>query len=338
MTRVLVTGATGFIASHVILQLLERGYQVRGTARSADKAKRLNQALSDYAGKPIEIELVRLDLTSDDGWAEAMGGVDYVQHIASPFPPDVPRTADDLIVPARDGALRALKSAKAAGVKRVVLTSSVAAVDNGWGDQGPAAFDETCWTKLDGGNPVSFYAQSKYWAERAAWDYVAGAGDGLELAVINPVGVFGPLITSDVSTSVGLLVQGLSGKIPAFPRIHQGVVDVRDVARAHIEAMERPEAAGERFIVCERSLWMSEIGRILASAYPDRKIPTRDMPSWLARLLGVFNPSLRFILPNLDRQRVYHTGHAELVLGMDFITAEDALLASAEGLVRMGKA
>lgn len=337
MATVLVTGATGFLASHVILQLIERGHTVRGTARSKDKAARLNAALSAYAGQPIEVELARVDLTSDDGWAAAMEGVDFVQHIASPFPPGVPKTADDLIIPARDGALRALKFARAAGVKRVVLTSSVAAVDNGWGDRGPDVFDETCWTKLDGESPVSFYAQSKYHAERAAWDYVAGDGAGLELAVINPVGIFGPLITPDVSTSVGLIIQALSGRVPAFPRIHQGVVDVRDVAKAHVEAMERPEAAGERFIVCERSLWLSEIGRALRSAYPDRKIPTADMPGWLARIAGLFNPSLRFILPNLNRRRIYDADKARRMLGIDFIPAQTALIASAESLISIGK-
>lgn len=336
MPNVLVTGATGFIATHLILQLLERGYSVRGTARSAEKAGALNRILSDYAGKPVEIELVSAELLSDEGWDEAVAGMDYVQHIASPFPSTQPANADELIRPARDGALRVLKAAKAAGVKRVVLTSSVAAVDNGWGKAAPGAFNETHWTKMDNPKQVSFYARSKTLAERAAWDYVNGEGAGLELSVINPVGVLGPIMSADVSTSITLVLAPLKNMMKAYPRLNQGIVDVRDVARAHIEAMERPEAAGERFIAAAETLWFSEAGEILREAYPDRDLPKGEVPSWMVRILSNFNANLKPLLPNLDRQRGYDTSKARTVLGIDFIPARESILASADTAIKLG--
>lgn len=336
MAKVLVTGATGFIASHLILALLDKGYEVRGTARSATKAERLNQILSDYAGRPIEVELVAADLTSDEGWSEAMDGIDFVQHVASPFPAAQPAHADELIIPARDGALRVLRAAKAAGVPRVVLTSSVAAVDNGWGKTGPDQFDESHWTQLDGPGQVGFYAQSKTIAERAAWDYVEGEGQGLELAVINPAGVMGPVMSEDVSTSISMILQPLRKAFPAYPHLHQGIVDVRDIAAAHIAAMEKPEAAGQRFIMSAETLWLKEVGDILLEAYPDRDLPKGEIPSWLMRIMALFNPVARFTVPNLDRQRHYNNAKAREVLGITFISAKAAILASARSAIKLG--
>jgi nucleoside-diphosphate-sugar epimerase len=231
MTKILVTGATGFVATHLIMALLDKGYEVRDTAHDTDKADQLNTILSDYAGRPIAIELVCADLNSDAGWAEAMDGISYVQHVASPFPATELANADELIRPERDGALRVLKAAKAAGVKRVVLTSSVAAVDVGWCENIPAAFDKSHWTRMEKPEYVSYYAQSKTLAEQAAWDYVRGEGAGLELAVINPVGVLGPAMSKDVSTSLSTVVAPMRRAMPAYPKLHQGIVDLRDVAK-----------------------------------------------------------------------------------------------------------
>ncbi|MBR9826247.1 MAG: aldehyde reductase [Alphaproteobacteria bacterium] len=336
MPKVLVTGATGFIASHVVLELIERGYAVRGSARSADKADALNAILSDYAGKPVEIELVNLDLNRDEGWAEAMNGVDFVQHIASPFPPTQPESPDDLIIPARDGALRALKAAEAAGIKRVVLTSSVAAVDNGWGKSGPDIYDETSWTTMTGPEPVPAYSQSKTIAEQAAWDYVKGEGEGLELAVINPAAVLGPAMSEDVSTSLSLVSTALGGTLPAFPPLAFGVVDVRDIAKAHVEAMLRPEAAGERFIMSAGELWFREVGDILREAYPDRKIPSSEMPVWLAKLFALFMPALKPSAHRLGRLNRYSNQKAREQLGIEFRSPQDAVRASAESLIKLG--
>ena len=337
MTKVLVTGATGFIASHTILALIEKGYEVRGTARSADKAARLNAILSDYAGKTIEIELVSADLTSDDGWGEAMEGVTYLQHLASPIPNNLPKDPNELIIPARDGALRALKAAKAAGVKRAVMTSSMAAIAYGWGDKRPDILDETHWSNPDNIKDNTAYTRSKAIAEKAAWDYVNGEDAGLELATINPVAVLGPAMSGDVSASLELVTQAMQNKVPAYPKLTFGIVDVRDVAKAHVEAMERPAAAGERFLVGNEVLSFSEIGDVLREAFPDRKLPKGELPNWLVRMMVPLNPTLKQILPELGKRRAYTNAKAREQLGIDFIPAKEAIIASAQTLVDLGE-
>lgn len=337
MTKVLVTGATGFIASHTILALVDKGYEVRGTARSASKADALNATLSAYAGKPIEIELVSADLTQDEGWAEAMEGVTYLQHLASPIPNNLPKDPNELIIPAKEGALRALKAAKAAGVKRAVMTSSFASVGYGWGDSRPDVLDESHWSNPDNIKDNTAYTRSKAIAEKAAWDYIEGDGAGLELSVINPVAVLGPAMSGDVSASLELVTQPMMNKVPAFPKLTFGIVDVRDVAAAHVAAMEKPEAAGERFIVGERVLTFTEIGEVLREAYPNRKLPKGELPSWLVKMLTVVNPTLKQIVPELGKHRGFTNQKSKSVLGIDYIPAKDAILASTNSLIELGE-
>ncbi len=336
MQKVLVTGATGFVASHLILGLLDEGYAVRGTIRSLAKRAQLLKELSDYAGRQIEIELVEADLSSDDGWAEAMEGIDFVQHVASPFPAHQPETADELIVPARDGALRVLEAANAAGVRRVVMTSSVAAVDVAWEGDRPTAFNESHWTNMARPERVSFYAQSKTIAEKAAWEANRRDDFKTELSVIVPTVVLGPAMSPGVSASVGMITATLKRDMPAYPKLHQGIIDVRDLATAHIEAMRRTEAAGERIIICSESLWFKEIGAILQHAYPDRRMPKGELPTWLVRLMSRFKPELKLIAPNLGVLRNYNNQKAKTVLGMQFRPAKEAILASAESVTRLG--
>jgi len=337
MTKVLVTGATGFIASHTILALLNKGYEVRGTARSADKAKQLNATLSAYAGRPVEIEMVSVDLTRDEGWDEAMQGVTYLQHLASPIPNTLPKDPNELIVPAREGALRALRAASAAGVSRAVMTSSFAAIAYGWGGSRPKVLDESHWSNPDNIRDNTAYTRSKTIAEKAAWDYVAGEGKGLELAVINPVAVLGPAMSGDVSVSLELITQPMMNKVPAYPKLTFGIVDVRDVAQAHVAAMENAEAAGQRFILGERVLSFSEIGDVLRKAYPHRKLPKGELPDWLVRMLTVVNPTLKQILPELSKNRAFDNGKSKQVLGIDYIPAAEAILASTESLIQLGE-
>lgn len=337
MTKVLVTGATGFIASHTILALIDQGYEVRGTARSASKADALNATLSAYAGKPIEIELVSADLTQDAGWAEAMEGVTYLQHLASPIPNNLPKDPNELIIPAKEGALRALKAAKGAGVKRAVMTSSFASVGYGWGDSRPDILDESHWSNPDNLKDNTAYTRSKAIAEKAAWDYIKGDGAGLELSVINPVAVLGPAMSGDVSASLELVTQPMLNKVPAFPKLTFGIVDVRNVAAAHVAAMEKPEAAGERFIIGERVLTFTEIGDILREAYPNRKLPKGELPSWLVRMLTVVNPTLKQIVPELGKHRSFTNEKSRSVLGIDYIPAKDAILASTNSLIELGE-
>ena len=337
MTKVLVTGATGFIASHTILALVEKGYEVRGTARSASKADALNATLSTYAGKPIEIELVSADLMKDEGWAEAMEGVTYLQHLASPIPNNLPKDPNELIIPAKEGALRALKAAKTAGVKRAVMTSSFAAIGYGWGDSRPDVLDESQWSNPDNIKDNTAYTRSKAIAEKAAWDFIDGEGAGLELSVINPVAVLGPAMSADVSASLELVTQPMMNKVPAFPKLTFGIVDVRDVAAAHVAAMEKPEAAGERFIVGDRVLSFTDIGDVLRAAYPDRKLPKGELPSWFVRMLTLVNPTLKQIVPELGKHRGFTNEKSKSVLGIDYISAKDAILASTNSLIELGE-
>ncbi len=336
MQKVLVTGATGFVASHLILALLNEGYAVRGTIRSLAKRDDLLKSLSEYAGRNIDIELVEADLGSDAGWDEAMEGIDFVQHVASPFPAHQPETAEELIVPARDGALRVLNAANAAGVERVVMTSSVAAVDVAWEGQRPAAFDESHWTNMSRPERVSFYAQSKTIAEKVAWETAKGKDFNTELSVIVPTVVLGPAMSKGVSASLGMITATLNREMPAYPKLHQGIIDVRDLATAHVEAMKRAEAAGERIIICSESLWFKDIGAILQEAFPDRKLPKGELPTWFVRLMSRFKPELKLIAPNLGRQRNYDNRKAKELLGMQFRPAKEAILASAKSVEKMG--
>lgn len=338
MARILVTGATGFIASHCIVSLVERGDEVRGTARSADKAGRLNATLSAYAGREIEVPLVSADLSSGAGWDKAMDGIDAVLHVASPIPADLPRNADELIIPARDGALRVLRAAKAAGISRVVMTSSVAAIAYGWGNSRPDPLTEDHWSNPDNLPDNTAYTRSKTIAELAAWEYVEGEGAGLELVTINPSAVLGPVMGGDFSASLQLVTQLMQGKMPAVPRMGFQIVDVRDVADAHVRALDVPEAAGQRYIVADDFMWFSELAQLLRSHYPDHagKIPKGTLPNWVVRLMTPINPPLKQILPELDKRRFASSDKARTQLGWSPRSAEEAALAAAESLVKHG--
>ena len=336
MAKVVVTGATGFIAGHVILQLLDAGHEVIGTARSVSKSEALNKTLSDYAGKPVAIDIRAADLSSDVGWTEAIQGADFVQHVASPIPTAVPKDADELIVPARDGALRVLKAAKAAGVKRVVMTSSMAAVAYGWGNRRPPLLSEEHWsddTNLKDNTP---YTRSKTIAERAAWNYANR--EGLELVTINPSAVLGPVMGGDFSASVEILTQLMSGKLPAAPRVGFVIVDVRDVAAAHVLAMTVPEAAGQRFLTGDRFLWFTQVADILRKEFPTyaRKLPKGEMPDALVKFVAMINPPAKQILAELGRERHISSDNAKRVLGWEPRSAEEAIISGAKSLMKFG--
>ena len=338
MATVLVTGATGFIASHCILALRKRGHEVRGTARSADRANALTKMLSDYSGATIDVPIVAADLSSDAGWDDAVAGVDTVLHVASPIPANLPRDPEELIRPARDGAVRVLKAAKAAGVPRVVMTSSVAAIAYGWGDARPETLTEEHWSNPDNLKDNTAYTRSKTLAELAAWEYVSGEGQGLELVTINPSAVLGPVMSGDFSASLELVTQLMGGKLPAVPRMGFQIVDVRDVAEAHVLAMETPDAAGQRYAIAGDFLWFSDLADILRTRFPDyaKKIPKGQLPSWLVRFMAPLNPPLKQILPELDKQRNISSAQAETQLGWKGRSGEEAAVASAESLIKTG--
>jgi nucleoside-diphosphate-sugar epimerase len=339
MSKVLVTGGSGFIGSHCLLQLLAAGHETRTTvrdlARADDVRAMLAQGGADDMGEALSF--FAADLESDAGWAEAVAGCDYVLHVASPFPASAPRDENELIVPAREGALRVLRAARDAGVKRVVLTSSFAAI--GYGAEGRTApFTEEDWTKPDGPG-VQPYGKSKTLAERAAWDFIAREGGGLELAVINPVGVFGPALAPDYSTSVLIIRRLMDGSVPGCPRLYFGAVDVRDVADLHIRAMTDPAAKGERFLaVAGDFMSMIEMARVLKAELGEaaRKVPTRELADWLVRLVAIFDPQIRQILPELGKRKNAVNEKARRLLGWAPRSNEEAIVATAQSLVDLG--
>jgi dihydroflavonol-4-reductase len=275
------------------------------------------------------------DLERDDGWAEAVAGCDYVIHVASPMPAAAPKTEDELIVPARDGVLRVLKAAREARVMRVVLTSSCGAVYYGHPPQ-TAPFDETSWTNIRG--EMSAYVRSKAIAERAAWDFMEREGGELQLSVINPAGIFGPVLGADFSSSIELVTRLMKG-MPGCPRLYFGVVDVRDVADLHLRAMLEPAARGERFIAVSGDIMsMLEIATVLRRQLGEtaRRVPTRELPNWLVRFGALFDPKMRPLLPLLDNTRRATSAKAERLLGWRPRSREDAVVATAESLLKFG--
>jgi dihydroflavonol-4-reductase len=330
-----VTGGSGFIGGHCIVKLLAAGYEVRATlrdpGREVDVRAMLRTAAIDPAGR---LSFSVADLESDAGWAAAAAGCEYVLHVASPFPAARPSHEDELIVPAREGTLRVLRAALGADVKRVVLTSSFAAI--GYGQPPRAApFDESDWTVPAAG--VSAYAKSKTLAERAAWDFIAGEGAHLELSVVNPVAVFGPVLGPDYSTSIQLVKRMLEGGMPGNPQLYFGVVDVRDVADLHLLAMTHEVARGERFLaVAGDFMSLQDIAKVLKNRMGSAgdRIRTRQLPNWVLRVGAWFNPLAREILPELGKRKSASNAKAKRLLGWQPRSNEEAIVAAAQSLVK----
>jgi len=338
MSTVLVTGGSGFIGSECLLQLLAAGHRVRTTVRDLGRESEVRGLLRRAGTDPGEqLSFVCADLLGDAGWAAAVRGCDYVLHVASPFPIGVPRDEAELIVPARDGTLRVLRAARDAGVRRVVLTSSFAAIGYGHAPRA-APFDESSWTRLDGAG-VTAYGKSKTIAERAAWEFLAREGGALELSVVNPVGVFGPVWGRDFSTSVVLVQRLLNGSVPGCPQLSFGVVDVRDVVDLHLRAMTLAAANAERFLaVAGPNLSIVEMARVLKRGLgaAAKKVPTRQLPNWLVHLAALRDRSLRQIVPELGKTKQASHEKATRLLGWTPRSAQTALLATGESLVRLG--
>ncbi len=338
MTSVLVTGGSGFIATHCILQLLAAGHEVRTTVRRLEREAEVRATLKAGGAEPGgRLRFFAADLDRDAGWAEAAAGCDYVLHVASPFPGGEPKHEDELIVPAREGTLRVLRASRDAGVKRVVLTSSFAAIGYGHRTM-PEKFDETSWTDLNGEVPA--YPRSKTIAERAAWDFIAREGGTLEMSVVNPVAVFGPVLGPDYSTSILLLKRMLDGSVPACPRLYFGVVDVRDVAALHLLAMTHPAAKNERFL-CVAGDFLSalDIARVLRQRLDTSatsKVPTMELPDWLVRIMALLMPRVRGLLPELGKRKNGTSDKARRLLGWEPRSSEEAIVATGESLLRLG--
>lgn len=338
MSKVLVTGGSGFIGSHCILQLLASGHEVRTTVRNLKRETDVRAMLKQGGAEPgNRLSFAAADLERSDGWPEAVAGCDYVLHVASPFPQTLPKHENELIVPAREGALRVLRASRDAGVKRVVLTSSFAAIGYGQTHR-DKPFDETNWTDPNG-DDVQPYAKSKTLAERAAWDFITREGGNLELSVVNPVGVFGPVLGADYSTSILLVQRLMDGAMPGCPRLSFGVVDVRDVADLHIRAMTSPAAKGERFLAISGDFMsILEIAKTLKSRLgaAARRVPARELPNWLVRLAAISDPAVKQIIPELGKKRNATGEKAKRVLGWAPRTREEAIVATAESMLRLG--
>jgi len=335
---VLVTGGSGFVAAHCIVQLLDAGYRVRTTVRSPQREGEVRAMVRMGGAEPGEgLSFVTADLIADAGWPEAVAGCDYVLHVASPFPVNVPRDENALIVPAREGGLRVLRAARDAGVKRVVLTSSFAAIGYG---QKPTdqPFTEENWT--DPAAPgVSPYVKSKTLAERAAWDFIARDGGPLELSVVNPTGIFGPVLGPDVATSILLVQKLMNGAMPGTPRMCFGVVDVRDVADLHLRAMTHPAAKGQRFLAIGGDfMTVQEIARVLKArmGIAAARVPVRELPDWVVRLVSLIDPAVTQIVPELGKRKNATAEKARRMLGWTPRSSADALVATAESLVQLG--
>lgn len=335
---VLVTGGSGFVATYCIDQLLRSGYNVRTTVRSLTRESQVRATLKTLGTpRPEALAFVATDLGADEGWAEAVAGCRYVLHVASPFPPRAPRHEDDLIIPAREGTLRVLRAARDTGVERVVMTSSFAAVGYGHKPR-TAPFTEADWTDITGAG-VAAYPKSKTIAERAAWDFIARESGKLELAVVNPVGIFGPVLSSDYAPSILIVKRLLDGAVPACPRLFFGTVDVRDVADLHLRAMTNPAARGQRFLaLAGGSLSLLDVAAILKKSLgaAARRVPTREMPDWIVHLLAHFISDMKMIAPEVGKQKNISNERARHILGWTPRSNEESIVATAESLLSLG--
>jgi dihydroflavonol-4-reductase len=338
-TTVLVTGASGFIGLHCVLQLFQQGYRVRGTVRSQARADEVRETMEAHAGVDLgdRLEIVEADLTRDEGWADAMRGCSYVLHVASPFPNRAPEHEDELIKPAKEGTLHVLKAAAEAGVKRVVLTSSLAAISGGHPADNARVYTEDDWSIVERCPP---YPKSKTLAERAAWDFVASLeGDApMELSVINPGAVLGPVLNRHYSTSGEVVRKLLAKELPGTAKLGFAWVDVRDVASAHIAAMTVPGAAGQRFCCAIEFSWIDEVADILAKRFGPEgwKVPTRKLPSFMVRLVAMFDPTVRTVVSDLGRVRQVSSDRIRSVLSWQPHSLEEMTIAMGETMIEQG--
>jgi len=334
---ILVTGASSFVGIHVIIQLLEQGYSVCGTIRSLSKEAEVREAVAKFVQANDRLKFKAADLEQDTGWDEAMSGVEYVLHVASPFPLFEPEKEDDLIIPAVQGTMRVLRAAHKAGVKRVVQVSSVAAIAAGHKDKFKR-FTEEDWSIIE--NEIGAYSKSKTLAERAAWEFINSEENSnhMELVAINPPLILGPVPNKNFRTSVELVRTYMKGLVPGVGRIKMGLVDVRDVASAIILAMTTPNAAGQRFLCTGGTMWLKDIAGVLHKEFSPRgyKIPTFEFPSWLVRFLGLFDKKIARVTESLDRDFEQSNEKAKRILKWTPRSEKEAIVSMADSLIEHG--
>ncbi len=335
---IVVTGISGFIAKHCAVDLLKQGYRVRGTVRDLSKADAVRRTLAQHADV-AKLDFAAADLTADAGWDEAVNGAYGVLHVASPFPLVQPKNADEVVRPAVDGTMRVMGAAKRAGVRRFVQTSSSVAVIYGHGPERKGEFTEADWTNPDAPH-VTPYQKSKTLAERAARAFVANENPPFHFSSVNPGFVLGPLLDDDAGTSGQAIALFLKGKYPGCPRLAFPVVDVRDIAKAHRLALETAEPSGGRYIAVSETAWFLDMMLAIRAELGQRarKVPTRNIPDWLFKVIAMFDGGARTVLPDLGSYPVIDNSRTRKALGMDFIPLAQSAPAMAESLLRHGLA
>jgi len=333
---VLVTGLSGFIASHVTAKLLEQGYAVRGTVRNKVKGQRIVEALAAKGSDTSKLELVEANLSEDAGWKAAVQDCRFVQHIASPFPLDAPSDREALVPAARAGAMRVIEQAIGAGADRVIMTSSLVSMMGQPGRGAHMLIKEEDWSNPDW-KPLTAYPVSKTRAERAVWDYVNSQNVKLRLTTVCPGLVFGPDTYNNSGASLELITGIFSGQFPMLPRIAYPIVDVRDCASLHVQAMTAPDAGGRRLMSASDTYWISGITEILRKAYPKAKLPRREMPNFMVKLAGMFDSSVKSIVPDIGTFHEADAGYVTSLTGVVPRPAKEAILAAAESLIENGK-
>ncbi|GAL63743.1 SDR family oxidoreductase [Algibacter lectus] len=334
---VLVTGGTGFVGAHTIVQLLQKGYKVKTTIRSLKRKKDVFEMLKNRGITSFDnLEFIEADLTKDENWDKAVKNCEYVLHMASPFPSGEPKDENELIIPAKQGTLRVLNAAQKANVKRVVMTSSFAAIGYSI-EPKHHIFTEEDWT--DTNAEIGAYIKSKTLAEKAAWNFIETEGNTLELTVINPVGIFGPVLGKDFASSVNLIEKMMSGKMPAIPKVSFGVVDVRDVADIHIKAMTNPLAKGQRFLATsDGTTSLPEIAKLLHVQPKEyaKKVSTKVLPNWLVKILANFKPELKAVATQVGRVKILSNTKAKNILDWKPRNQKEVILDTAESLIKFG--
>ncbi|MFT7687491.1 MAG: dihydroflavonol-4-reductase [Candidatus Azotimanducaceae bacterium] len=329
--KILVTGASGFIAGHIIIDLLKQGYQVRGTIRDLVKVDKLRAMFALHTDKADSIEFVAATLTDADCWAAAVEGCDAIFHIASPVPLEQPKNPDEVVIPARDGALNVLKAAHKAGISRIIMTSSVAAV-SAHADSHNAPQTEANWSDVNLPK-ITPYSLSKTIAEKAAWDYVESVGT-IKLTTVQPALVLGPALEADYGSSLEALMKLLRGDLPMVPKLGFGIVDVRDVAELHRIAFENDESIGKRLLCSNGFRWFSTISAQLIEEFPayKKKLPTKEMPYFLVRVLAIFDKVISSFIDDIGKEVEYDCSTAK-ALGWQPRTPEEAISAGAKSLI-----
>lgn len=334
---ILVTGASGFVGKWCVVRLLEKGYRVRGTVRSEAKASQVRETVGGLVGAAAlaRLELVQADILDDKGWPEAMAGVTAVMHVATVIRGDEPRDQSLVIRPALEGTERILKATHAAGIKRLILTSSIATVGYGHGHtKGTRTYDETYFTNLENMRWTWAYCIGKTKAERFAWAFARE--HGLEMTTIHPGAIIGPALDEDASISVGMVGGLLDNSTPALPSNGFSIVDVRDVADMHVAALEKPESIGQRYLATAEYMPFPEVARVVQELYPERKIVNRPAPDWVIRIVAMFGGPARQIINDIGNVKIFDGRKGEALMGHKYITARQSISDTAESVIKFG--